>query len=263
MMKTRLLVIAIIIGFVVISTVLFYVFFTPPVNSGYVEGIVLTLFSDFEFREYLNYHHLNDSDIVRITDDDLTSVPVLKELIDKALKQKFPVNEEGRILSDKNTLKRYHQYYATLLAEKYSKDPKDFVRILPASQSDLEISTKAYNYEFDGSFFEYQGVQYGWENNNFVDYGNDNQTDIAVYKVTHPLDPKLDTWATITGSDLEKMPLLMQAINKIGTIQESIRVETGMSNSDMSKYEKWFDDNTPLGIFEYGGKYFQESFWIA
>jgi len=202
-------------------------------------------------------------EIATITDDDLETAPKIKELIDKALQEKFPLNEAGKVLSDFDTLKRYHQYYATILAEKYSKDPGDFIRILPAYPSDLEISPKAYNYEFDGSYFEYNGEQYGWFHTSFTDYGTDDRADLGAYKTKHPLDPQRHVWAEITDEDLEKMPLLLEAINNIGALQEPIRVQNSMSDAEMDRYAKWHKENIPSGIFKYDKKYFRISFWIA
>lgn len=114
------------------------------------------------------------------------------------------------------------------------------------------------------SFFEYNGVQYGWLNSQFVDHRIDDRADIGVYKLSRPLAPNLHTWATITDDDLIQMPLLKQAINNIGTTQESILVKTNLSNSEeLDKYREWTEKNTPSGVFEYNESYFLTYFWIA
>ena len=264
-MKTRLLLIVIIaVATVAVGLIgLFYLFITANGFSYYYEGMSLTYVSEYEFQDILKQDYMQGVTITTITDDELESVPKIKELIIKAQSQKFPLNEEGRVLSDFDTLKKYHQYYAKILSEKYSKEPEEFVRILPAHPSDLEISSKAYNYEFDGEFFEYNGVQYGWSNSQFVDYGTDNRADITAYKIRHPLDPERHVWGTITDEDLKEMPLLKEAIHNIGTIQESIQVENSMSNSELKTYQKWIEENIPFGIFEYGGKHFRTGSWVA
>ena len=228
------------------------------------EGIILWYLSDHSLQEELKEPYLNDAQIEKITDKDLEQVPEIKRLINAALQEEFPLNETGRILSDIETLKEYHRYYATILAEKYSKEPEEFIRILPARQGDLEISPNAYNYEFDGSSFEYEGEQYGWEHSSFVDYEIENLADIGVYKHKHLLDPKRHIWATITDEQMqEHMPLLRDAVNRIGTMQENIEVQNSMSRSDLDRYQKWYEQNVPHGIFQYDERYFKIGFWIA
>lgn len=149
-MKTVLLIIPI----TVLSVIgLFFLFDYPKSSSLFPEGISLTYMSDDDFEVLLKQDFMQGVTIKKITDEDLKSVPKIKELIAEAQRNEFPLNQEGRILSDFDTLKKYHQYYAEILSKKYSKDPKEFIKILPASPSDLEVSPQAYNYDFDGEFF--------------------------------------------------------------------------------------------------------------
>ena len=247
----------------VLAAVVFFMYITANGFSVYNEGLALIYLSEYHLQQELEEYTVRGIPISTITDKDLESVPKLKELIKKALGEEFPKNRTGKILSDKVTLMEYHRYYAAILAEKYSKLPEDFIHILPAHQSDLERYPEAYLYKFDGSYFEYDGIQYGWGNSRFTDYGNDNRADIEVYKVKRPLDPQRHVWSTLTDSDFEKMPILRQAMENIGSVEESIEVQNSMSGTEVDRYRTWYEKNIPSAIFEYDGKYFRLGFWIA
>ena len=260
-MKTRYKII--IPTIVILTVVLLFLFITANGFSFYNEGLHVDRYSTDELKKDLKADYMKGVQIQIITDDDLKSVPKIKELIEKSLTKEFPVNRTGKVLSDKDTLKKYHQYYAIILAEKYSKDPEEFVRILPAHPSDLEEYPDTYKYEFDGDYFEYNGIQYGWSNSHFIDYGKDNLANIESYKVNNPLDSERHTWAILTDEDFEKMPLLLLAINNIGTLQENIEVQNSMPSAEVDRYKKWFAQNITSNIFEYDGNYFRIGFWIA
>lgn len=247
----------------VLVVVAFFMYLTANGFSIYDEGLVLIYLSDHQLEKEIEEYRMQGIQTATVTDKDLESVPKLKELIEKALAEEFPKNRTGKALSDKDTLMEYHRYYATILAEKYSKQPEDFIHILPAAESDVELCPDAYLYKFDGAYFEHEGMQYGWGNSRFTDYGNDNRADIQVYKVKNPLDPQRHVWATITDDDFEKIPVLRQAMRNIGAVQENIEVQNSMSSSEVDRYRAWYDKNISSSIFEYDGKYFQLGFWVA
>ncbi len=258
--KIRILIISVV---AVIAIALFFLFITANGYSPYSEGLHLSYLSDNEFQKLLEKDCMQGVDVVTITDKDLEPVPKIRELIDMAVTEKFPLNESGHLVSTVETLMEYHRYYANILAEKYSKDPDDFFRTSSVSAHTLEKYPDAYRYEFDGAYYEYKGVQYFWNHADMPIYEEGQLADIDTIAIRNPLDPNRHIWATITDEDLEKMPLLKEAIDSIGTLQENVTVQNAMSSIELDMYQRWQQANIPSGVFEYDGKYFRLGTWIA
>lgn len=86
-MKTKFLIIS---GIATLSVIVSVVFLTAGVNFGDMsyEGIKIERFSDSEFQKYVD-EHVDDLNIIKITDDDLRQVPKIKDLINQSLQIEF------------------------------------------------------------------------------------------------------------------------------------------------------------------------------
>ena len=121
--------------------------------------------------------------------------------------------------------------------------------------------------EFEGRYFEFEGKQYGiGPNRLYIPFmEEEGQVHLEVYKSAGPLREKDHTWADLTERQIDIKPKIIAAIADIGQHQENIRAQTsGLSPETMTKYEKWktsvLDSHS---LFEYRGKIFSISFWIA
>jgi hypothetical protein len=74
--------------------VLVAVFLMDSFDDVSYEGISITLFSDYDFQKYANEHQDN-LNIVDITDDDLKSVPKIKDLISKSLQKELSSDQSN------------------------------------------------------------------------------------------------------------------------------------------------------------------------
>lgn len=166
-------------------------------------------------------------------------------------------------------LDNFQQQYAEILSEKYSRDPADFFttddRHMPEEY--LAIAPTAHLREFEGNYFEYEGIQYGIQPDTFyVPFVEDESLlRLEVYQTNGPLREKDHVWADLTESNLDIMPKIVAAIADIGQREENIEVSTsGLPPSTMTKYENWkvsaLEDHF---MFEYRGNIFSISFWIA
>ena len=228
-MKTRKTII--IVCTTILAVAMFYLYITANGFSFYNEGLALRYLSDYELQKEFKADYLKGVEIKSITDEDLKSVPKIKELIEKALKKEFPLNRTGKVLSDIDTLLSNHKHYAVILAEKYSKDPSDFMIYSDVEEEILQDYPDAVRIDFGACCFEYNGQQYRYGNTRaFLNY-EDNLVMIEVYKVKNPLDPQRATWAELTDKDLDDMPTLREAIDNIGSKQENIEVQKGTSHS--------------------------------
>lgn len=265
-MKTKFIVL--IVAGIIIVTMGGTVFLGPLGPGGfYVEGIALTRYSDDQLREIYENPELKEQlAIVHITDDDLRDVPAIKMLIEQSLQQKFPLTREGTVQGPLEELFSNHIYVAKKYGEKYGVDPGTYF-----SRSEPDESTKSrypdsYEYRFDAGFFKYGDKFYSFSDS-YIIVTEEEPPLIGVYVLQHPPNQFVD----LTDNDLENLPTVKKSLEKIGTIQENIQVQTGLPEYELEKYRKWseglgFSDGRTMiypSMFEYKGEHYMLSFWIA
>lgn len=253
---------------VLLAIVSFYLYITENGYSTYHEGISLKLYSDHKLQEFLNRPESQDFPITKITDDDLADTPELKKLITQSLSKGYPLNDVGRVPITFEDLNNFHYQYAEILAEKYSKNPKDFFktdnRHMPeeylAKDPNVHLRT------FEGNYFEYEGKQYGIQPDTlYIPFVEDEDLlHLEVYKTNSPLRED-HTWADLTEKGIDLESKIIVAIADIGQHQENIEVQTfGLSPATMTKYENWKENTLGDGfMFEYKDRFFSIGFLIA
>ncbi len=97
-MKTRTKILIPIIPVVVIG--LFYLYIVANGYSPYVEGIGLNYYAETEPNKI--FEHSSFQSITELTDEELKDVPRIKGMLEMALKQKLPLEEDGFTLFDES-----------------------------------------------------------------------------------------------------------------------------------------------------------------
>ncbi|MCE2504921.1 MAG: hypothetical protein J4F36_00290 [Nitrosopumilaceae archaeon] len=265
-MKTRTKIIIPVIAFLAIG--LFYAFITANGFSFYDEGISLILYSDYQLQEFQSNSVDQDFPITKITDDDLKDTPELKNLIEKALSEEYPLNRVGRVPISFEELDNFHHQYAEILAAKYSRNSTDYFTVDKQHMPEkyLAISPSTHLRTFEGSYFEYDGQQYGIQPNRiyipFVE--EEDHLHLEVYKTNGSLREKDHTWADLSDKQIELEPQIVSAIDNIGKQQENIEVFSfGLSPATVTKHENWKVNTLDGFLFEYKDKVFSIGFWIA
>ena len=261
--------IVLIVAGIIITTVSGTIFFGLWNNpeARYVEGIALTRYSDDQLRELYEDSELKGQfAVVSVTDDDLRDVPAIKMLIEQSLQQEFPLNLESTVQGSLEELFSNHIYVAKKYSEKYSTNPdRYFIRSDPDEYTKSKYPD-SYEYQFDAGFFKYGEKFYSFSDSYLI-VTEEEPPLIGVYVLQNAPYRFVD----LTDDDLENMPTVKEALEKIGTIQENIQVSTGLPSSEAKEYQKW---NERLGfsyggtmiypsIFEYKGEHYMLSFWIA
>ena len=246
----------------------FYLYIVTNGYSPYYEGIGLTLYSDYKLQEFKSHSKDGDFSITKITDDDLKDTPELKKLIEKSLSKEYPLNKGGQVPVTFEELNNFQHQYAEILSEKYSRNTTSFFTVDDRHMPEkyLAIDSTVHMRSFEGNHFEYDGVQYGIQPDRFyVPFMEDDDLlRLEVYKTNGPLREKDHAWEDLSDKQIDLKPMIVGAINNIGKHQENIEVTTsGLSPGTMTKYEKWHDDTLQSSLFEYRGKIFSMSFWIA
>ncbi len=262
-MKTKTKIIIPIIIILVIG--LFFIYITANGFSFYNEGLRVDRFSANELEKELKANYMQKVQIQTITDEDLKTVPKIKELIDKSLTKKFPANPTGTVSITYEELYNFQQQYSEILAEKYSKNSTQFFTANNDIREEyLAIDPTVYLRSFDGRYFEYDNKQYGIGPNKLYipSVEDDDLLRLEVYKTNGPLREKDHTWADLSEKQIDLKPLIITAINDIGQQQENIEVQNYMPSAEVNIYKKWHAQTITSGIFEYEGNYFRIGFWI-
>lgn len=253
---------------VILAIASFYIYAVANGYSPYHEGIGLTLYSDYKLQELKSHSENREFTITKITDDDLKDAPELKNLIEKSLAKEYPLNKGGRVPVTFEELDNFQHQYAEILSKKYSRNATSFFTVddIHMPEKYLAIDPTVHLRSFEGSYFEYNGVQYGIQPDTFyVPFMEDDDLlRLEVYKTNGPLREKDHTWEDLSDKQIDLKPLIVDAINNIGQHKENIEVMTsGLSPDTMTKYEKWYDDTLQSSLFEYREKVFSIGFWIA
>ena len=245
-----------------LAFVIFYLYIVDNGYSPYDEGIGLTRFSEDEFQKYvIEAGSLENLNIIKLTDEELKKVPVIKELIEKSQTTEFPLNRVGTLNSTLDEIKSNHNYVAQKYATKYNKNLDFYFSTRLPEESQLEKFPDSYWYEYDGRFFKYGERYYSfYDTDQLVNYGDPHRIEVGVLK--HDLTPDR-FYVELTDDDWQHIPKVKEAIDKIGTLQEDIEVNVGMSRSDLNKYRQWIENNRSMVVgsfLEYEGEYYRISF---
>jgi hypothetical protein len=261
-MKTRN---KIIIPAIILLTIgLFHLYIATNEPSTYDEGVGLTHFSDDEFQKFVKEEgSIENLNVIKLTDEELEKVPVIKEMIEKSLREEFPLNSVGILDSTLDEIKHNHNYVAQKYATKYNKNADSYFSTKLPDKSQLEKFPDSYWHEYEGRFFKYGEKYYSfYDNNLLVNYGDPHRIEVGVLK--HDLTPDR-FYVELTDDDWQNIPKVKEAMDKIGTLQEDIRVQTGLPKSELIKYRAWVDDSRGMVVgsfLEYRGEYYRISFWI-
>ena len=248
-----------------LAFVIFYLYIVDNGYSPYHEGIGLTRFSEDEFQKHVRQAgSLENLNIIKLTDEELKKVPVIRELIEKSQRKEFPLNRVGILNSTLDEIKSNHYYVAQKYAGKYDKNPDSYFSTRIPEESQLEEFPNSYWYEYEGRFFKYGERYYSfYDTDQLVGYGDPYRIEVGVLK--HDLTSDR-FYVELADDDWEHIPRVKEAIDKIGTLQEEIRVQVGMPKSDLKKYQQWIEDSQGMTVgsfLEYEGEYYGVSFWIA
>ena len=263
-MKTRTKITIPLVVFLAIG--LFFVYISANGFSFYNEGLRVDRFSAYELEKELGAEYMQNIKIQTINDEDLKTVPKIKELIEKSLTKEFPANPVGTASITYEELYNFQQEYSEILSQKYSKNSTDFFTAnYDINEEYLEIYPNAYLRSFEGRYFEYDNKQYGIQPSKLYvpQIEDDGPISLEVYKTNGPLREKDHTWADLSKKQIALKPLILSAINDIGQKQENIEVQNSMPGAEVDRYKKWYEQTITSNIFEYNGNHFRIGFWIA
>ena len=117
----------------------FYIHMVENGYSPYVEGTKLTRFSEDEFQKYVKEAgSIEDLNIVKLTEQELAKVPIMKDLINKSLKKEFPLNSVGILNSTLDEIRSNHDYVAQKYAAKYNTGPDSYFSTKRPGEYQLE-----------------------------------------------------------------------------------------------------------------------------
>ncbi len=81
-----------------VAVLLFYLFIVANGYSPYVEGISMTYYKETDPQKIITRQHMGP--VTTMTETDLDEVPRIRGMLEIALKQEFPLHDDGFVLFD-------------------------------------------------------------------------------------------------------------------------------------------------------------------
>ncbi|MCV0409619.1 hypothetical protein [Nitrosopumilus sp.] len=208
-----------------------------------------------------------------ITKTDLEKLPVLDELIQATHHLEFTTNDDARAEMGLRELVDYEFFIMGKAIDKYDDSQDDyFVKL------DGNLDEKLADPKPQGFSNEFLSPQLVYDDNAYVLshtffwVANEHETQHMSVHLQDSIDHD-KKFITITEKDMESIPKIKQAIEKIGTEFESIVAYKGLpENPDWNEYREWFGqkkteqfnlDETYVPGFVYNNEYYDLGFPIC
>ncbi|BDQ30517.1 hypothetical protein [Nitrosopumilus zosterae] len=223
----------------------------------------------------LAQYHTRDKEIqfFEITDTDLKELPVLDELIRATHHLEFTTNEDAHAEISLRELVDYEFFIMEKAIGKYDDSQDDyFVKL------DGNLDEKLADPKPQGFSNEFLSPQLVYDDNVYVLshtvfwVANEHETQSISVHLRNSIDND-KKFITLTEKDMESIPKIKQAIEKIGTEFESIVAYKGLpENPDWNEYREWFGqkkteqfnlDETYVPGFVYNDEYYDLGFPIC
>ena len=208
-----------------------------------------------------------------ITENDLEKLHVLDELIQATHHLEFTTNDDARAEMGLRELVDYEFFIMEKAIEKYNDSQDDYFIKL-----DGNLDEKLADPKPQGFSNEFLSPQLVYDDNVYVlshtVFWVANEHEIQSMSVH--LQDSIDNdkkFITLTEKDMESIPKIKQAIEKIGTEFESIHASKGLpENPDWNEYREWFEqkkteqfnlDEIYVPGFVYNDEYYDLGFPIC
>ena len=208
-----------------------------------------------------------------ITETDLEKLPVLDELIQVTHHLEFTTNDDARAEMGLREFVDYEFFIMEKAIEKYNNSQDDYFIKL-----DGNLDEKLANPKPQGFSNEFLSPQLVYDDNvyvlshTFFWVANEHETQSMSVHLQDSIDND-KKFITLTDEDMESIPKIKQAIEKIGTEFENIHARKGLpENPDWNEYREWFEqkkteqfnlDEIYVPGFVYNNEYYDLGFPIC
>jgi hypothetical protein len=203
-------------------------------------SISLFLPTEKEIQRYKNDEKgLNESNTLQITSGDFNEIPIIEELIYAVNTLEFPYNKYSSADLDGLTFVEYEFFLMEKAIEKYGGSQKDYFIKLDNDYKErfANPAKQGFTNTFEAPLIVYNNQTYSVGSTVFWVSDEHEPKRMNVYPDEIKEDEK---FIVLTDEDMKSVPKIKQAIEDIGTIQESINGRKGLPEDQWNEYREWF-----------------------
>jgi hypothetical protein len=203
-------------------------------------SISLQLPTEKEIQGYKNDERgLNESNTLQITSNDFNDIPIIEELIYVVNTVEFPYNKYSSAYLDGLTFVEYEFFLMEKAIEKYNGSQKDYFIKFDNDYKErfANPAKQGFTNTFEAPLIVYNNQTYSVGGTKFWVSDEHKPKRMNVYPDEIKEDEK---FIVLTDEDMKSVPKIKQAIEDIGTIQESINGRKGLPEDQWNEYREWF-----------------------
>jgi hypothetical protein len=203
-------------------------------------SITLDLPTEKEIQRYKHDEKgLNESNTLQITSSDFNEIPIIEELIYAVNTIEFPYNKYLSAYLDGLTFVEYEFFLMEKAIEKYDGSQKDYFIKLDNDYKErfANPAKQGFTNTFEAPLIVYNNQTYSVGGTMFWVSDEHEPMRMNVYPDEIKEDEK---FIVLTDEDMKSVPKIKQAIEDIGTIQESINGRKGLPEDQWNEYREWF-----------------------
>lgn len=203
-------------------------------------SINVEFLADQDIQRYKNDDRgLNEDNVLQITSDDFNEIPIVEELIFAVNLLEFPYNQYSSAELDGLTFVEYEFFLMEKAIEKYGDSQSDYFIKLDKDYKERfsNPAKQGFTNTFEAPLIVYHNKTYSIGETVFWTSDEHEPMRMTVYPVDETKDKKS---IVLTDEDMKSVPKIKQAIENIGTVQESINGIKGLPEDQWNEYREWF-----------------------
>jgi hypothetical protein len=233
-------------------------------------SISLELLAEKEIQRYKNDERgLNEDNTLQITSGDFNEIPIIEELIYTVNTIEFPYNKYSSAYLDGLTFVEYEFFLMEKAIEKYGGSQEDYFIKLDKDYEErfANPAKQGFTNTFEAPLIVYNNKTFSVGSTVFWVSDEHEPMRMNVYPDEIEDDEK---FIVLTDEDMKSVPKIKQAIEDIGTTQESINGQKGLPEDQWNEYIEWFKQKSQerlntdsFRLVEYDGRLYSVAFSIC
>jgi len=203
-------------------------------------SINVEFLADQDIQRYKNDDRgLNEDNILQITSNDFNEIPIVGELIFSINLLEFPYNQYSSAYLDGLTFVEYEFFLMERAIEKYGDSQENYFIKLDKDYEERfsNPAKQGFTNTFEAPSIVYHNKTYSVGGTMFWKSDEHEPMRMNIY-----LDEikENEKFIVLTDDDMKSIPKIKQAIEDIGTEQESINGRKGLPEDQWNEYREWF-----------------------
>lgn len=204
-------------------------------------SLTLELPTEQDIQRYKNDEKgLDDTNTLQITSSDLKEIPNIQELIYAVHSIEFPYNKYSSVYLDGLSFVEYEFFLMEKAMKKYGDSQEDYFIKLDTDYEERFTNPvkQGFTNHFDAPIIIYNDHAYSVSGTNFWTSDEHEPRRMSIFPIDSIEDD--EKFITLSDDDMKSVPKIKDAIETIGTIQESISAHKGLPEDKWNEYREWF-----------------------